>query len=363
MEEMGSTGRVHVSDATARGLSSEHFEWEEAHQTSATQASELGIERTYYVQRAPPPDPIAAAEAEAPAPPEAESGHAAPISLQAVKGIVTHSLHSLCSTAHELRHSSASLAESLALHHGAPPGRRASRLSRLTRLSRRRSSSNRAPPAPVAEAAAAASEPSAVVSLGEGSGGAPGADVVGELAGARSPGDVELAGPGLVRLSTVLSVTDAGTDSNRDSGRPSCRPSAPCACASAEASCSPLPPPAAAAAAARPRAATAPDPPHASPPCSPPEPLNEDSCGASSSTITAERSICPPLPYQLSACSTEPTTSHSVRRRRPRRGQPSMGARRTANGQGHALHPHHGMCWLAAPHRRPWSRNGALPHT
>mgnify|MGYP007045167316 CR=1 FL=1 len=31
------------------------------------------------------------------------------------------------------------------------------------------------------------------------------------------------------------------------------------------------------------------------------------------------RSICPPLPSQLSACSTEPTPSHSVRRRRPRR--------------------------------------------
>jgi hypothetical protein len=46
MEEMGATGRVHVSDATVARLRAEHFVVEEAHHLSVAQASELTLTLT-----------------------------------------------------------------------------------------------------------------------------------------------------------------------------------------------------------------------------------------------------------------------------------------------------------------------------
>ena len=110
MEEMGATGRVHVSDATVAGLHTEHFVIEEAHHLSAAQASELGIARSYYVHAAPPPMPSPAAEQQVEVSPDARRRSSRPdvqqpITLRTVKHSLQSLRTSLTCTASDMRNS------------------------------------------------------------------------------------------------------------------------------------------------------------------------------------------------------------------------------------------------------------------
>ena len=110
MEEMGATGRVHVSDATVAGLHTEHFVIEEAHHLSAAQASELGIARSYYVHAAPPPIPSPAAEQQVEVSPDARRRSSRPdvqqpITLRTVKHSLQSLRTSLTCTASDMRNS------------------------------------------------------------------------------------------------------------------------------------------------------------------------------------------------------------------------------------------------------------------
>ena len=78
------------------GLSTEHFVAEAAHHLPAAQASELGIACSYYVRAAAPPTPPPAVERAEALPDglriEATAHTPQPITLQSVKGLVTHPL-------------------------------------------------------------------------------------------------------------------------------------------------------------------------------------------------------------------------------------------------------------------------------